>query len=352
MRILTEPLLYIYLVIAVSLSTFNRCIFRFLVPDVIAHQGRHYDTFVKDHLNSFLRNRLELFSKFGNHLYFDELVKKKRVSLLHAVHCRILLSSDVLVKFVLVAIDSCCAIQTRLDSETKPGCAQELICAIEQTLVIIGGVIMHLIKRSDSSFHKDLDGSSSKEMTNRSNHHHRVAKTMLDELLHRCPMVSAPLLGFRSPVIIILFQAKYKAIYYTYLTSQCAKYSYHLMKLLVYSDCDLNATDHERNTILHTVISAVFQEIDIGQDLDRDFDIKSLTNATVDIVKLLLGNGSYPHAKNKQGKSPLDLLQGIQVYRSKAEDILIHFTNLFSKYECNLSLKYLAAKKISDTHIP
>ena len=149
-------------------------------------------------------------------------------------------------------------------------------------------------------------------------------------------------------------------------------YGYHFMKMIVESDCDLNATDHHGNTFLHAFMLDFVQEINFTDSFYKEW-ITTLIDNAVEAVKVLLENGAYPHAKNKQGKCPFDLLRGIKEYkvdlseiicdyrdllpgfqenRSNADKIIDRFRDLFAKYDCSWSLKYLTAKKIIDSHIP
>ena len=207
---------------------------------------------------------------------------------------------------------------------------------------------MHLIKRSDSDFDKELDGCDNKEFTNQG--HYRLAKVMLNELLHRCPLVAAPHFGYKSPLINVLFRARYKAIHYSSLTRQCIRYSYHLLKLIIDTQCDLNDTDHNGNTILHIVISDVFQEIECVHKSDQDNVGKQLSDVVVELVQLLLENGSYPHAKNKQGKCPVNGLQDIKPMRYNPENLFISLNDLLEKYGA-FTLQYLSATKIVQAKI-
>ena len=178
-----------------------------------------------------------------------------------------LLSTDVLVKFVQTAVESCCVIQNKLNCEKRLGCAQELISAVTQTLVIVRAVILVIIKRHGKNIDKEGGIENSKAFISDSNH--RIAKILLDEVLNRCPTVSAPLHGYEYPVTNILFNIRYKPLFYAFLTEHCPKYYPTFMMMLVQSHCDLNATDSEGSTILLNVISDMMQEIDFFYNLQR-----------------------------------------------------------------------------------
>ena len=266
-----------------------------------------------------------------------------------AVTTEMLVSNDVLVKFIYVALESCSAIQERLNTEIKSGCVKELLSVMEQTLVIIGGVILHLIKRSDNVSDRRI-----KEGT-RCIGKHRLAKVLLDEVMLRCPMVVVPRFGYSTPLVNVLFKVQYKPLLYSELTKCCSNYNYTLMKMIVDSQVDLNATDHEGNTILHIVMSDIQREIDFQKkhkNLAEDI-IEQYIDTAIDIAKLLLDHGSYPHAKNKQGRYPGDQLHDSTVLLFyKIDELKVRFRDLMKNYDCTLTLKYMAAIKIIEYRIP
>ena len=282
----------------------------------------------KYHFNSLLRHWLDRFQCFGNYPCFKDTFITGYVSLKTAFYEKRVLSNDILVKFATVAIDSCCAIQERLNLERKPSCVQELITAIEQTLVSIGVAILHLIKRSvvGSGY-----GQESENGTN-----HRLARVLLVELLHRCPMVSAPCCGYASPVIISFFRGKYKQPAIVALTEQCMNNYHQLMKMIVESHSDLNAVDHHGNTILHIVMSNILYEISELESLtNTGFSMKQVEESIVESVRILLENGSYPNARNKEGKLPGEGLEDVKLDTFNPENINSCFKNLLAEFDCS-----------------
>ena len=126
------------------------------------------------------------------------------------------------------------------------------------------------------------------------------------------------------------------------------------MKMIIDSKADLNATDHEGNTILHIVMSDCQREIDyLRRENFEELIIEKHMDTAVDIAKLLLDHGSYPHAKNKQGKYPGDLLHDVTLeYFDNPETLIGHFQDMLKSYDCRLTLKYLTAIKIIEYNIP
>ena len=262
------------------------------------------------------------------------------------------LSNDVLVKFVWIAIDSCCAFQERLNVEQKPGCVQEMITAMEQILVIVWAIILRLIKKSDDSFDEGNQEffKQSKEMVKST-----LANTLLGEFFQRCPGVSAPFFGYESPLIHTLYRAKYKARSCLLLTVKIIRYNFKFMKMVIDSQWDVNSTDDQGNTILHIILSEVLLDIDVVQRSNFNNIYKytqELIDTTVNIVQLLLDNGSYPHAKNKQGKYPCEGLLDVELESNfNPENLITRLNHLLEKYDCTFTLKYLTAKKIVDSKI-
>ena len=302
---------------------------------------------VRQDLNSLLRYLLHCFSQTGNYLYFaDVIMLNFHMSFKTLCYHKALLSTDVLVKLVQTAVDSCCVIQNKLKSETKLGYAQELISAISQILIIVRAVILRIMKRSDIV----NDTENSKEFKNDKNH--RIAKILLEEVLNRCPTVSAPLHGYEYPVANLLFYTRFKPYFHANLTEHCATYYVPFMKMLVQSHCELNATDSLGNTILHNVLSDMLQEIDFFHDHIRYYS-RVLVDAAVKMVELLLEKGAYPHAKNQQGKYALDLLVDYKTHSTfNVENMYIRCKDLMSKYDYTLTLRYMAATKIVHSKLP
>ena len=305
---------------------------------------------ISSNLNLLLRHQLDRFPETGNYLYFSELLFREQGISLWSMMCyKALVSSDVLVKFVQIAIDSCCVIQRQLNLETKPGRAQELLSAIAQTIIIVRALILIMIRINDKNVDMNHYSSNLQELKGLITHN--IAKILLDEVLYRCPTVSAPILEYSSPVANILFNICYKPILYSHLIEQYPLYNYKFMVMILQSQCDLNAPDSQGNTILHNVICDIVQDIHFFHDFRGD-NKGILTNLALEIVKLLLGSGSYPHAKNKEGKCPLDELTDDKLEGLNPEDIKIQFKELAEKYDSTSTLKFLAATKIVDLKIP
>ena len=262
---------------------------------------------------------------------------------------RALLSTDVLVKFVQSAIDSCCVIQNRLDFETKLGCAQELVSAMALTLIVVRALILLVIKRSDRSISQEYDSESHKK--SKSNDNYRIARILLEELLNRCPMVSAPCYGYVSPVTNILFNIDYKPYLFANLFGQCYEYNCQLIMMIAQSRCDFNATDSQGNTLLHNVICDALKEIEFFHDYLGN-PRKEVTEAVIPIIKSLLENGSYPYARNKDRKCPFDGLNDSKLIELNCENIIVSCNELMAKYDYTLTLRYLAATKIINSKIP
>ena len=277
------------------------------------------------------------------------MIYSNDISLQPLCYKRALLSTDVLVKFVLTAIDSCCVIQNRLNLEEKPGCAQELVSAMAQTLTVVRALILLIIKRSEKSISQEHDSESQKEP--KSNDNYRIARILFEELLNRCPKVLAPCYGYVSPVENILFKTDYKPFLLVRLFRQCYVYNCQFITMIVQSQCDLNATDSLGNTLLHNVVCDALQEIKSFRGYPNSCRTV-LTEPVIKIVKILLDNGSYPHAKNKQRKCPFDELTDIELNKSNPENIIASCKELMKNYDRTLTLKYLAATKIVDSAVP
>ena len=308
-----------------------------LLPAPQFHLGKY-------HFNSLLRHWLDRFQYFGNYLCFAEPFVSHHISLRTALFQERLVSNDVLVKFVQIAIDSCCAIQDRLNLERKPVCVQQLISAIEQTLGSIGMVILLQIERSVRGSGSDQESKGETD--------HKLARILLEELLNRCPVISAPSCGYASPVINSFFKGWYKPILFLRLTAQCLKNYNKLMKMIVELRYDLNTVDHRGNTILHIMMSDILYEINKFQSCNGVDATQQLVDSVVDCVRILLKNGSYPNTRNKRGKLPGEGLEDVKLHTFNPENIIVRFKNLLTEYDCSLTLKYLAATKIIDSKIP
>ena len=123
------------------------------------------------------------------------------------------------------------------------------------------------------------------------------------------------------------------------------------MTMIIWSNCDLNDTDSNDNTILHNVICDFLREIDFHHDYQGD-NQKIQIDQFLEIVKMLLENGAHPHANNKEGKCPLDAITATKLRKFNTKDIMIHCKDLMTKYDCTLTLKYQTAKKIVGSNIP
>ena len=66
----------------------------------------------------------------------------------------------------------------------------------------------------------------------------------------------------------------------------------------------------------------------------------------------MLENGSYPFAKNKDGKCPFDGVIDTKLCHSIPEHVIASCKELMTKYDCSLTLRYLAATKIIESEIP
>ena len=66
-------------------------------------------------------------------------------------------------------------------------------------------------------------------------------------------------------------------------------------------------------------------------------------------MKVLLENHTYPHARNKYRRTAEDEME---FHRFYSENVITQIKNLLAQYDCSLTLKYLAAKRIADSKIP
>ena len=316
------------------------------------HDKYPTNCFPQHHFNSLFRHWLDCFVYFGNSLHFSDTMIIGYVSLKRSYD--VFLSNDVLVKFCQFAIDSCCIIQDRLNVERKPGCIQELLSALEQTLLAIKGVILHLIKRNDYASGHEQDGPKNQKVKVKSIH--RIASILIEELLHRCPLVVAPYYEYSTPLLNILFKADYKPRLFYDLTRPCISHTYQFVKIVSELDYDLNATDYHGNTLLHILLSDAILEVDYlkRRHYIQNYLIKQVTDKTIGIVELLLDNGAYPHAKNKQRKSPVDALWNMytNIQRFYLETLVKQLADLLGQYDSSMSLKYMAATKIITSKIP
>ena len=125
------------------------------------------------------------------------------------------------------------------------------------------------------------------------------------------------------------------------------------MEMLIDSKIDLNATDHQGNTILHVVMSDIQREVDFLKRINfGELIIERHIDTAVDIAQLLLDHGSYPHAKNKRGNCPGDQLHDVKLEYFNPETLIDRFKDLLKNYDCSLTLKYLAAVRINQYNIP
>ena len=175
---------------------------------------------------------------------------------------------------------------------------------------------------------------------------HRIARILVDELLHRCPEISAPFYGYTWPVMNVVFKAKHRITHFLEFTRSCRDYNYHFVQMVIQSGYDLNATDWEGNTILHVVISEVLMEIDAFYNTKDQ-----LMELALKIIEILLENGSYPHARNKNGRCPGEGFPNVKIRNYSPESVVAQFKNLLGKYDSTMTLKYLAARKIVDSQI-
>ena len=306
------------------------------------------NSLVGQNLSSLLRHYLDRFCCTGNYLYFaDMMMLGNDISLKTVCFEEASLSNDVLVKFVKMAVDSCCVIQNQLKCETKPGCARELISVMSQILLIIRALILILMKRNDSNTNLGHINSPNFKKEFKSS----IAWILVEELVNRCPTVSAPLYGYYSPAANTLFNIVYIPFLFLLLKVHCPVVNYQFMMMIIQARCDLNATDSQGNTLLHNVIRDILHEIDALLKHRRK-NKPIIANGALEIVKMLLEKGSYPHAKNKEGKCPFDELVNSQPYQLIPEEIFVKFSEIKMKYDCTLTLKYLAATKIVYCKIP
>ena len=313
---------------------------------------RDRNNFETHSLNSLLRHQLDRFSFFGNYLYTLDLMIVGNVSFWTSFHHWCKLSNDVLVKFVLVAIESCCVIQDRLNAEKKKVCVYEWIGTMEETLLFIVVLILHLIKRRYKSFEPELGRSCERDLKNDS-----VARILVEELLYRCPGISAPFHCLMWPVMNVIFKAKHRIRRFSNLTQHCVKYNYHFVKMVAESQrLHPNATDSDGNTLLHVVTSEFLPEIEYMYHPAQDDMLKQHVETRLLILKVCLENGSYPHARNKQGRTAEDELDCLQhcmeFQRFDRENLTTQIKNLLAQYDSSLTLKYLSAKRIADAKIP
>ena len=281
-----------------------------------------------------MRHQVDRFIHFGNYLNALNSTIIGKASFMSAFHFRCILSNDVIIKYAIVAIESCCVIQNRLSTERKQGCVQELIETIEETLLFIVGWILHLIKRSDNSFQSELSQPHEPNLKS-----HRLARIL----------VSAPFYGYAWPIMNIIFKAKHRIKRFANLTKKCPEYNYHFVKLVIQSGYDLNKKDWEGNTILHVVISEILQEIDSMYNSRADNAVEQLMETRSKIIEILLEKGSYPHARNKAGQCPGNGPPIVKIQRINPDDVMTQFKNLLAKYDRTMTLKYLAAKTIVDS---
>ena len=308
---------------------------------------RDRNNFETHSLNSLLRHQLDRFSFFGNYLYTLDLMIVGNVSFWTSFHHWCKLSNDVLVKFVLVAIESCCVIQDRLNAEKKKVCVYEWIGTMEETLLFIVVLILHLIKRSDNSLEQEANMPCEPDLNN-----HRMAWILVEELLNRCPGISAPSYGLMWPIMNVIFKAKHRVMRFFRLLQDCVKYNHHFVKMVAASEhFHPNATDSHGNTILHVVTSEVLLEIDPMYHPAHGEILNQQIETTLLIIKVLLECGSYPHAKNKKDQTPEDKIEGVKLERFNPENVITQFKNLLEQYDSTMSLKYLAAKRIVDSQI-
>ena len=293
-----------------------------------------------------MRHQVDRFIYFGDYLNVLNLLIVGKTSFMTAFHFRCFLSNDLIIKYAIVAIESCCVIQNRLGRERKLGCVHELMETIEETLLFVVGWILHLIKRSDNSFQSELTEPAGSILKS-----HRVAWILVKELLHCCPEVSAPFHGYSWPMMNISFKAKYRIKRFANLTKECREYNYHFVKMVIQTGYDLNKADCEGNTILHVVTSEILQEIDSMHNSGEEDAIKQLIETRLKIIEICLEKGSYPHARNKKGQCPGDGPPNAKIQRFDPDDIMTQFKNLLAKYDSTMTLKYLVAKKIVESQI-
>ena len=126
------------------------------------------------------------------------------------------------------------------------------------------------------------------------------------------------------------------------------------MKMIIKMLGDLNAADSQGNTILHVTMTDMFSEVDALQYLigSRTIPLQQRLDTVINIIQLLMENGSYLHARNKKGKCPIDELKALEFQRVKPRDLITQITDLLKLYDHSLTLKYMAACVIVDYNIP
>ena len=80
--------------------------------------------------------------------------------------------------------------------------------------------------------------------------------------------------------------------------------------------------------------------------------VRQQMETRLQIIKVLLENGCYPHARNKQDKTPEDGLHCMKLKKFDPENLITRIKNFLAQYDSSLTLKYLAAKRIADAKIP
>ena len=270
-------------------------------------------------------------SHFGNYIEFSEIFITGEI-MKTARRDESVMTNDVLVKFVQVAVESCVVLQNQLTGERNPACAQELISVMAKTMIVIRAIILQLLKRSDgqadqpqneeydkgyeeyveellmkndhSSINQGQSGSKSKA-------NHGIAWILWNELLNRCPTISAPFLDFKSPVITIVYDILYKPFITAMICRRCTGYHKQFLQMIVASQCDLNSTDNQGNSILHNIICDFLQEIDFHSRRNKN---NALIVTALQVVGYLLENGAYPHTRNRQGNCPVEGLTKVKLY--------------------------------------
>jgi len=123
-------------------------------------------------------------------------------------------------------------------------------------------------------------------------------------------------------------------------------YQLELLKMFSVKRFDLNESDSNGNTLLHIVIACWSGEYqNLIQHHAKNTLVPLCATAIENMVKLLLENGIYIHARNNHRKTAIDILDP----KSKEDGAVMELIKRYDKFP---TLKHMTAIKLSGDNIP
>ena len=277
-------------------------------------------------------HHMELVEERGEYLEFGDtfiLSNDILASFFFENYPAMAMQNDLIWTTVEMILTSLHKIQEDLIAAKKPGLIAQLISQFYQTMLYITFFIIKLLQRAQGISGRKAnseDGtqpqndSQSQGATNKVGNKmadFTLAAEIFDEVCKRFPVLVSPNSGFRAPLAHVMLDKQYRTLFvdFDYVDD------YHMiLKMFLDNGLDVDAIDSGGNTLIHVIVAC--------------------SSPDKQLVKLLLENGAHCHFRNKNGKTPLDIIRNPDIKDS--EEII----ELLQEHVRLLTLKCIAAKKV------